>query len=112
MENNKTYIGMWAKKDKNGNPFLSGSYEGLVYFIFRDKKDPSVKTLHTLKSGDSKAKLVKVGELETREGANGEYSVIGNMCLFKNERRTADNHPDFNLVVYTDSEGESEVVNG
>lgn len=99
----KEYIGLWTKMDKNGNPFLSGSKDNIVYFVFRDKKDPSKKTLHTLDKSVESAKLEKVGVLENGSGDNGDYQKLGNLFIFKNTRREKDSHPDFNIVVYEDA---------
>ena len=100
----KEYIGLWTKNDKNGNPFLSGSKDDMVYFIFRDSKNPGVKTLHTLDKTVENAKLEKVGILENASGDNGDYQKLGNRFIFKNERREeGKNHPDFNMVVYEEA---------
>ena len=96
----KEYIGLWTKTDKNGNPFLSGSKDDIVYFIFRDSKDHSIKTLHTLDKTVDGAKLVKVGVLENGSSKNGDYQKLGNRFIFKNTRREKESHPDFNMVVY------------
>lgn len=103
METEKTYIGLWTKNDKNGNPYLNGSKDDLVYFIFRDGKDPTKKTLHTLDKTIDGAKLKEIGVLETKIGKGDvEYQQFENMCIFKNERREKETHPHFNLVIYED----------
>lgn len=96
----KDYIGLWIKNDKNGTPFLSGSKDNIVYFVFRDNKDSTKKTLHTLDKSVEGAKLEKVGLLENGTSDNGDYQKLGNMFIFKNTRREKETHPDFNMVVY------------
>jgi hypothetical protein len=100
MAKAKEYIGLWTKQDKNGNPFLSGSTDSTVFFVFRDKDDHSKKTLHTLDKSVEGAKLEKVGVLENGSGDNGDYQRLGNTFIFKNTRREKETHPDFNMVVY------------
>lgn len=103
MATAKEYIGLWMKKDKNDAPFLSGSTDDLVYFIFRDNKDHSKKTLHTLDKSVKGAKLEKVGVLENGTSDNGDYQKLGNTFIFKNTRREeGKNHPEFNMVIYED----------
>ncbi len=102
--NDKRYIGLWTKNDKNGNPYLNGSDDTTVYFIFRDRDDATKKTLHTLPKGVEGAKFTKVGMFETVKGESGEFQKLGNMCIFENTRRTEEKHPHFNLVIYADKE--------
>jgi len=95
------YIGLWAKNDKNGETFLNGSDDKLVYFIFKDRDGG--RSLHTtprLPKGSPKGKFTKVGMFETVNGEHGEFQKLNNMCIFPNEKRTEENHPDFNLVIY------------
>ncbi len=98
------YIGLWTKEDKNGNPFLSGSDDDLVYFIFRDQNDATKKTLSTLPKGTARgeSKFKRVGTFDTLTGDKGEYQRLGNMCIYPNEFRTEEKHPHFNLVIYPD----------
>ena len=100
-ENKPAYVGLWTKNDKNGNPFLSGNTEDVVYFIFRDKKDSSKKRLFTLDKTTEGAELEKIGLFENCETEDGNsYMRLDNMCVFENTRRTEDKHPHFNLVIY------------
>ena len=102
-ENTKQYIGLWIKEDKNGVPYLNGSTEDLVYFIFRDKDDAKKKTLHTLNKAIKGSKLMEVGVLENKVGKGDvEFQQLGNMCIFKNDRREKETHPHFNLVIFED----------
>jgi len=100
MAKASAYIGLWIKNDKNGIPFLSGSTESTVYFVFRDNKDPSLKTLHTIDKTVEGSKMVKVGPLENGSSDNGTFQKLDNMYIFPNQRREKESHPDFNLVIY------------
>jgi hypothetical protein len=93
-----TYIGLWVKNDKNGNPFLSGSTESTVYFVFTDK-DGS-KSLHTIDKTVEGAKIKKGGSFTVGESDKGPYYKLDNMTIFENNRREKETHPHYNLVVY------------
>lgn len=107
MAEAKEYIGLWTKTDKNGNPFLSGSTDNKVFFVFRDNKDHSKKTLHTIDKTVEGAKMEKIGVFENGSGDNGDYQKLGNMFIFKNNRREKETHPDFNMVVYEEETKEA-----
>ena len=84
---NKEYVGMWLKKDKNGNDYLSGSNEKNLFFVFRDSKDSTKKTIHSKDLFDADADLTKLGTLENVEGSEGTYQKFKNMYIFVNNQK-------------------------
>ena len=99
-ETKPQYVGLWTKEDKNGNPYLNGSTDEIVYFIFRDRDDVNKKVLYTLPKGVEGAKLTRLGDLTKGSNDNGEYIRYDNMFIFPNTRREKENHPHFNLVIF------------
>ena len=101
-----TYIGLWAKPDKNGNTYLSGGTDDIAYTVFKDKDDAGKRQMNFLTKTDTNPSWTKGAVFsEVKKDDGTSFFKSGNMCIYLNDRRDeAKNHPHFNLVIYTEAQ--------
>lgn len=102
-------IGLWAKKSKKGNPYLSGSFEQywVNYFnstdsFFKGDSPPAGTLMLSPKDKNSVLENIKVLMFKSKD-KNGKSYLRGTkgkrFTIFSNRYKKTPNQPDFRLYI-------------